>query len=155
MPGKQLGNLRLETVDNFRNVLGDSMERTRDRKAVYGSDLFPERYKRGDVRLHMHARGSLAEFCAIFQYAPMESPFVRPEAGCEVIAPAALNRSGPPQGRNGCDEPMLVRIVDLFQPVEGVFTSATPAFVWLPPLDDCLMFRSKELDSPSPIPFEM
>ena len=45
MPGKQLGNLRLETVDNFRNVLGDSMERTRDRKAVYGSDLFPERYK--------------------------------------------------------------------------------------------------------------
>ena len=155
MTKRRLGKLRPETLDNFRNVLRDSEERTRNREALHGSDLFPERYKRGDARLHMHARGSLAESCAIFQYAPVEAPFIGPKTGREIITPAALNRPGPPQGRNGRDKPMLVRIIDLFQPVERFFAPTTPAFVWLQPLDECLMFRSEKFDSLTSHRFEM
>lgn len=134
--------VRRETLDNFENMLRYSAKRIRDWESLHYSSLFSERYKRLDIRIHVHVRGSLSKFCAILQHAPMETAPVGPEGISEVIPSQAYLGPSAPLWRNGRDKSMLVRIVDLFQPVEGIFTPGTASLVWLQPLNHCLMFAA-------------
>ena len=124
----ELIELRPETLNNFRNLIGNPVK---DKDNTACSDrfaTFPERYKRKDIRAHMHVHGGFADFCAIFQYYGM-----RP---CEGVVPMI-----PPMGNGGAhsnfnsndlNKPMLIGVIDLLEQVEGMLVSVpTSRMVWL------------------------
>jgi hypothetical protein len=48
---------------------------------------------------------------------------------------------------NDLNKPMLIGVIDLLEQVEGMLVSVpTSRMVWLQPLDQCLMFRSQQLN---------
>ena len=46
---------------------------------------------------------------------------------------------------------MLIRIIDLFDPIQGVFQTTTPALVWLQPLNEYLMFWEQIANHAAPV----
>ena len=84
-----------------------------------------------DIRPHVHAKLGLTDFCAIYQYAPMEPSSIGYESHLGLF----------PSRDEGFRHPIWGPLT--LSPKEGVFTPATPSLVWLQPLDECLMFRSK------------
>ena len=89
--------LRRETLDNFRDMLSNSAKRIHDSQTVNFHDLFSERYKRMDIRPHVHAKLGLTEFCAIYQYAPMEPSSIGYESHLGLF-PSRDEGSGTPFG---------------------------------------------------------
>lgn len=157
---KSLSKLRSKTLDNFRNRSCAQIQQKADWFTEYWNTTIGERYKRGDLHIHAHIRG-LSEFCAIFQYTEMP-----PNEGIPLLSPISGTKSTRSDSCN-LDNPMLVRIIYLFEPKEGAIASTpfgqiygfeertTAALVWLQPLDTCLMFRSEQLNSLFPFSFEV
>src|SRR4030042_5672469 len=147
-----MSELRSEAFDNFRNCSCNHIQQKADWFTKYYVTTIGERYKRADLHIHGHIRCGLSEFCAIFQYTEGT-----PNEGIVSLSPPSGSK---PTSFDSCnlDNPMLVSIVNLFQPKEGAIAStpfgqiygfemrATTAIVWLQPLDTCLMFRLKQLN---------
>ena len=108
----------------------------------------------------MHVRGGFAEFCAILQYAARETD------GGVGAPPMAVTRPSTPD-TNDLDKPMLVSIVDFMEPPERTVSLTTlpsvmernrrsvSSFVWLQPLNHCLMFFAERLNHSQSVPIEM
>lgn len=120
-----------------------------DSLILNGFTSLPERYKRGEIRIHMHARSSLEDYCAIFKHYESGAAHVG-DAG-HRIAPMSIGecaRFSP----NDLEQPMLVSVVKLLQEIESVAPAiscqsmAVPALVWLQPLDACLMLRANAMN---------
>lgn len=151
-----LDKLRRETLDNFRDLIGDRAKGRNYWKALYRDASLPERHARGEVRLHLHVQRSLGDFCAVFQHFP---PVADNDLGI-VRLPCRNEPERLRPRRNYLNHAVLVRIVQFCEQEQGIPSSPTPSFVWLQALDDCLMFRAKTLDhvasancelTPSPI----
>ena len=147
---KKSTKLRRETLDNFRDLLTNISKRVGDMQAFDWAASIGERYHRQDIRTHVHMVGNLSEYCAIFEYHSMPRP--KDERDFIAIIPRAGNgRPTCPPAPDNLYEPMLIRIIDLFEPNEGVVKTATPSLVWLQPLNECLMFISKTLNHLAPV----
>ncbi|MGA8848794.1 MAG: hypothetical protein WB564_03110 [Dehalococcoidia bacterium] len=144
--------LRSKTLDNFRNAGCDQFQHITDAHRCDRFTTVSERYHRRDARIHAHVRGGLAEFCAIFQYDITEFS----DGSHGAITPIVNNETNASPAGYDLEKPMLVRIIDLFEPKKGSIASTafgpiygfeahtTPAMVWLQPLNECLMFRSEQ-----------
>jgi len=143
--------LRPKTLDNFRDFFENQSERQTNRAILNRWASFAECYKREELRVHCHARTKLAEFCAIFQY---NGPACWEGRLLNVVTPptpAKASRFDP----DDLDQPMLVSIVNLIEVPERAVPALSSAFVWLQPLDECLMFLSEVADHPATFSFEM
>ena len=120
--------LSRKVFDDLRNMLGDYAESIDYGLAFDWWTSIPERYKWDDLRIHAHVRSNLAEFCAIFQYSPRRNVT---EWISNIHSPASSKRRHPNLSAHNLYEPMLVRIVNLMQPIEGIVTPILPSFVWL------------------------
>lgn len=144
--------LNRKTVNNFRNCGCNKIQQKKDWSIDNGITTFSERYKRMELRIHLHVRVGLSEFCAILQY--VETPVGESFSSFPPIGGSKRSRSD----SHNLDNPMLIRIVNLFEPKEGAFASTpfgqiygfeqrtTTGVVWLQPLDTCLMFRLKQFN---------
>src|SRR4030042_415571 len=112
-----MSELRSEAFDNFRNCSCNHIQQKADWFTKYYVTTIGERYKRADLHIHGHIRCGLSEFCAIFQYT--EGP---PNEGIVSLSPPSGSK---PTSFDSCnlDNPMLVSIVNLFQPKEGAIAS--------------------------------
>ncbi|MFC2025002.1 hypothetical protein ACFLTG_01120 [Chloroflexota bacterium] len=153
--------LRIETINNFRNCNRNLVQQKTDGLIYDSFTTISEAYKRTDLNLHMHVRVGLSEFCAIFQYTERT-----PSEWLTMFSPMGGSKRTNSNSRD-LDNPMLIRIVNLFEPKEGAIASTpfgqiygfeqrtTTAIVWLQPLDTCLMFRAKQLNHSFPFAFEL
>lgn len=148
---KRSGELRRETLDNLRDVLRNLSERMGDEHAFDSTTSVPERYEDGDLCIHLHFLSGFGDFCAIFQDCRAETyeRILR-----EAIPPLTSVQDAPP-GPDDLKQPVLVSIVYLMQQVKRIAPTASPALVWLQPLDSCLMFAAKALNHLSPSATEM
>ena len=134
--------LRRETLDNSRDMLTNSAKRIGNMQAFDRAASIGERYHRHDIRIHVHMVGNLSEYCAIFEYHSMPRP--KDERDFITTTPRAGNdRPCCPPAPHNLYEPMLIRIIDFFEPDEGIVKTATPSLVWLQPLNECLMIQAK------------
>jgi hypothetical protein len=149
LSGKTFNNIK----DDGRNHLkGKNNHPSFDSIATIG-----ERYKRMDLRIHMHFSVGLSEYCAIFQYVE--------GMPCERVWPFSPKTISKASGfsTSNLNNPMFVRIVDLFEPKEGASASmpfgpiysfeqrTTTALVRLQPLNECLMFREEVSNHVTPV----
>ncbi len=149
-----------KTIDNLRNMgcnVGENQNHWLFEDSI---TTIGERYKRADINIHVHVRSTFSDFCAIFQYGEaIGGEGVRP------VAPVSISNTSRSDSCN-LDNPVLIRIVNLFEPKEGAIASTpfgqitgfeqitTTAVVWLQPLDTCLMFRAKQLNHILPLSVE-
>jgi hypothetical protein len=148
---KQSVKLRRETLDNFGDMLANSAKRIGDVQSLDWAASVGERYRNHDLRMHVYTVGvgSLSKYCAIFEYFPLSPP--ENEFSTVKVVPGADHRPSYPPGSHNLNEPVLIRVVEFFEPIEGVVKTATPSLVWLQPLNECLMFISKTLNHLAPI----
>jgi|GEM_PF-1156864 len=153
---KSIRKFRSKTLDNFGNVFSYQIQHKYDSSSRDRFAPMSERYKRNNLRIHVHMRGIFFEFCAILQYTDSTEGDIRE---IDNIGSSQSAYNGPNSGLSAYDlnKPMLVRIVDLIEPKEGAIApsvfgpikgyevNTTSAFVWLQPLNNCLMFRSEQL----------
>jgi hypothetical protein len=152
--------IRFKQSNNLRDSFGNQIKNKADWllfELWRQTESWSERYKRMDLRIHMHVRGELEAFCAIFQY-------VEDAQNIDRMIDFTPPTNRPRASSNACDmyNPMLVHIVNLFKPKEGAISSTpfgqvngweqytTDAIVWLQPLNECLMFRSEQSNCISP-----
>jgi len=144
----RLPELGRETLDNFGNLVRHKVQTEANADILDGFASFPERYQRKDVRVHVHARTSLHDFCAIFEYLGTTEDDVI----FDVVAPTDIGRATTDLRSDQLNQPMLVSIIKLFQTIEEIPSTvegptpgglSTISAVWLQPLDSCLMFRSQ------------
>jgi len=146
-----MSKFRDEDINNILDTGGDFIKGEANALSFDCFATMPERYKRRDIRLHMHARGGVEEFCAIFQYseAREKALLTRVISSVEDNNWANARFCG-----NNLNKSMFVSIINLMEPIERIPPSirdssttykmvAVPSVVWLQPLDSCLMFAEK------------
>ena len=67
-----MSKFRRKTFNNIRNGVANSIKNEMNTDGLDYSTTIGERYKREDIRIHVHLRGRFTNFCAIFQYCPHE-----------------------------------------------------------------------------------
>lgn len=146
-----MGKFRCKTLNDGIDGVSDLTKGKVDPEFCDYPTSVVERYKRLDCRIHMHARGALNEFCAIFQHTPS-----MPNRGVGA-APMSETNCGSLRNHD-LYQPMLVRIIDFMEPPKGTIARATllptartqptpvPAVVWLQPLDHCLVFFAQRIN---------
>jgi hypothetical protein len=142
---------RRETRNNITNVFRDAAKGIADSAFFDDFASLPERYKRDDVRIHMHVRGELTEFCAIFQYHDRKGLMGN---GASFRIPQASGYKSR-LCSNHLYKPMLVSVVYFMEHPQEVSASASTALVWLQPLNECLMFRFDTVQHSSALPMEL
>jgi len=153
-----LGEVRRKTLNNVGHPARDSSEGEDNCFVSYSGTTLPERYKRDEFRVHCHVNGGLHEFCAIFQHADVRASNLN--ASGRRIPPLSSPRSNSRLAADDLKQPMLVRIVYLMKQIEDIVATPTNvhraefALVWLQPLDNCLMVRSKAANIASASIFE-
>ena len=139
---------KAEILDNVRDIIGDNAKGVNYSLTLDFWTSIPERYKRDELRIHLHVKGSFAVFCAIFQYVARGDI----EGIIEMFPPTASDRRHSRFCPEDLNQPMLVRVIDLMEPPQGAAPSPFPALVWLQPLDACLMFRAEVVNHVASIP---
>jgi hypothetical protein len=109
-----MSKLRDESLDNLGHDACNKLQGKNNHQPFDGFATISERYERMDLRIHMHVRVGLSEFCAIFQYAETES--AERVRTFPPITSEPTNRSS----TSNLDNPLLVRIIDLFKPKKGL-----------------------------------
>ncbi len=147
-----MGKLRHELINDLLNVRHNPVEDITHSSSGNYLATIAERYKGNNIRIHMHVfnrtREALSDFCAVFQY-----------YGSGGMATSDYHRGvliNPSLSTHDLYKPMLVRIIDCFEPVKGMIASnplgdlygfkktATSSVVWLQPLNRCLMFLAQQ-----------
>lgn len=141
-----------EDVNDFGDVFDNIIKNVSDRHVSNYFTLRIERYIRGNGRIHVHVSGGLSEFCAIFQFYNTELT----ESSIMTNSTIVNDYTYTKPNADHLDKPMLVSIVNLFEPKKGVIAPTffgilngferhkTFSLVWLQPLNECLMFRAEQ-----------
>jgi hypothetical protein len=146
--------LQRKKFQDFRNSDRNLIQSKTDRLITHWVASLSEGYKGTDIGIYAHIRVALSVFCAMFQYVE-DTTFDSRKWRVRTLSPVCESK----RGRFACYNlynPMLIRIVNLFEPKEGASTS-TPfgqvygleqqrvtSLVRLKPLNKCLIFRTEQ-----------